>query len=732
MKRLGGLALSLAIASFGTFTLSARAQDAASPAPAAVQSNSPLEQSADDFWHYSKVARYDLANQAANQVLKSANKPAAVLAAFEKISTDRNDDLDEWLLRWQQIPELKKSVTSIVQILNKGRYERRENVGAIQHNIERLNGNERAYSLAIQRLRDSGEMAVPIMIDYLRDPGKKQYYAGIQRAIRQLGREALNPLLAATEMKDPGTQIMVIDALGDIGYDVTVPYLLRLAHDSDASDAVRMAARQALTNMGAGNVLKNSPAQMFYDLGEKFYYNTAAISADMRLPVADVWYWDEAKGLTRIEVPPQIYNFIMAMRESEYALKLDPSMQQALNLWLAANYNREASLRPGQTDPTRAPQQPDANYYGVAAGAQYVNAVLARALHDHNSAVALRAVRSLSVILGSSNMFSGNSGQPIVDAMNYSDRQIRFEAAMAVAASLPQKPFEGQERVVPLLAEALAQSGKPNVLVILPSQNDINRIASQFNKQYSVVGATSVDAALNEAAGLSSVDVVILSEDLPAADIQKLFEVSRRTPQLTSAAKVIVTHSPASPYAELTLSDPMVSLTQVSQPSDFASAITAARQRAGATEMNASLAGNYAERSARLLGELAMSRGQILNLAPAESALLGQLAGPRADLVRSCGHVLALMNSATAQAGLLDRAVADNTPTDLKIALYDDLATSAKFWGNLLNADAVDSLQKVVASAPDLKVRTAAAQARGALNLPVDQARTLILQQSRT
>ena len=334
-----------------------------------VSADSALAQSTDDFWHYAKVARYDLANQAAADILKSANKPAAVLAAFEKVSSDRNDDLDEWLLRWQQIPELNKSVTAIVQTLNKGRFARRSDVNAIQRNIERLNINERAYSLAIGQLRDSGEMAVPIMLDYLRDPNKKEYYAGIQRALRDLGRQALNPLLAATEMKDPGSLIMVINALGDIGYDVTIPYLLRLARDSDQSDAVRMAAKQALTDMGAGKVLKNSPAQVYYDLAEKFYYNTAAIGADMRLPVADVWYWDEAKGLTRKQVPPQIFSDIMAMRECEYALKLDPvhAAGRRLNLWLAANYNREANLHGTQSDPTREPGQPDANYYGVAA-----------------------------------------------------------------------------------------------------------------------------------------------------------------------------------------------------------------------------------------------------------------------------------------------------------------------------------------------------------------------------
>jgi len=41
-------------------------------------------------------------------------------------------------------------------------------------------------------------------------------------------------------------------------------------------------------------------------------------------------------------------------------------------LWLASNYKREVELPQGVTDPTRAENQPNAHYYGVSAGAQYL------------------------------------------------------------------------------------------------------------------------------------------------------------------------------------------------------------------------------------------------------------------------------------------------------------------------------------------------------------------------
>ena len=115
-------------------------------------------------------------------------------------------------------------------------------------------------------------------------------------------------------------------------------------------------------------------------------------------------------------------------------------------------------------------------------GALYLNLVLDRSLKDNTSqspAVALGAIKSLQEIAGQSNLFSGGRGRPLVSAMRYADRQVRFEAAFALAAALPQQPFEGQARVVPLLAEAVTQSGTPGVLLIAPSA-DRSRLANDL------------------------------------------------------------------------------------------------------------------------------------------------------------------------------------------------------------------------------------------------------------
>jgi hypothetical protein len=139
-----------------------------------------------------------------------------VLLAFEQTAADRKDNLDEWILRFQQVDATRQTTEQIINVLNKGRYTRRSDPNFIMQNIERLTTSSRGYQNGIAQLRDSGELAVPFMVQYLRDSTKTQYHAAIRRALRDLGRYSLNPLVAATDMKDADVLAMVCTTLGDL------------------------------------------------------------------------------------------------------------------------------------------------------------------------------------------------------------------------------------------------------------------------------------------------------------------------------------------------------------------------------------------------------------------------------------------------------------------------------------------------------------------------------------
>jgi len=387
----------------------------AAPETVAPDANSALRQEVKDFWHYAKIARYEAATDSLSKVIARESEALAVLGAFEQVSRARRDDLDTWLFRWQGTKELREPVTKLLTMLEAGRLERRLIPAQINENIERLNQGERPFDIASSRLKDSGELAVSIMVDWLKNPERKAHHAGVRRALVRMGRAAVNPLVAATAVKDADTLVQVIAVLGDLGYDAAVPYLLELVQ-SDRSTAVKQAAKQALGKLGVTDPAAVNAADAFYDLAENLYYGRASLVYDAQFPNAFVWNWDEQTGLLKKEVPAAIFNDVMSMRCSEQSLRLSPDKGEAVSLWLAANYKREVDLPQGATDASRAENTPNAHYYGVASGAQFLEAALNRALRDNNAAVALKAIESLQQIVGQSNLFTDEQ-RPLIDAL---------------------------------------------------------------------------------------------------------------------------------------------------------------------------------------------------------------------------------------------------------------------------------------------------------------------------
>lgn len=732
-RALRSLALAAAVSATPVLLFSpatAQAQD--DTATVAQAPDQAIRNAVEQFWHLAKIASYEPAATAAQQlVAQHASQPAELLAAFEAVSKARGDNLDVWMLRWQGVDSIREPVTELYRLLEDARRLRAHDPAYIDENIQRLSVNERAYILAIGRLRDSGEAAVQRMLVHLASADQAEHHNAIRRALRDMGRIALNPLLAATESKDAAVILPTVDTLGDLGYDAAVPYLARLASSQD--NTIRQAATRALARMGVANPAELNASQLYYDLAERLYYNNASLVADERQPAAFVWFWQDEKGLQRVEVPPAIFNEIMAMRAAEYALKLDAQRGDAVALWLAANFKRESEIPQGASDATRAPNQPEAHYYAVSAGTDYANAVLERAMNDRNAAVALRAVQALKEIAGRSNVLDNGQVQPLVAAMRFPDRLVRINAAEAIAMALPTQPFTGVERVVPVLAEAVAQTGQTNVLVILPEANSVTALVEGLKGTgMAAVGGTGVDQALAESRRLPAVDVILISEQLGADQVQLLLDRSGGDPRLESAAKVIITQSAATPYSAQTLSNPLLSVTQSTDPAELTGVIDHARQRAGGLQLDESAATELALRAADLLERLAISGQSTMDVSVAQPTLLAGLSDRRPELVMAVGKALARIDSAEAQQGLFDKAAAEQTAPEVAVSLFNSLATSAKFYGNQLNGQQIELLQQVVENAQDLDVRSAAAEARGALNLPPEQATQVIINQSRT
>jgi hypothetical protein len=704
------------------------AQPTSAPTPVPKE----LQNAVENYWFYGKVARYELSVAEGQKIVSSEADPETILRAFENVSQIRGDNIDEWLIRFQRIEPMKAVTEQVINKVAEGYRARRASPEFIRQQIERLLSGPRGYENAMPRLRESGEIAVPFLIDILRDPTRRNTLPTIRRALRDLGQIGLNPLVASTEMQDWDTLTTVVGILGELGYQGSAPYLARLLDLPDAPPPVKAVASEALTRLGvAPGSSAGKASDLFYDLGEKFYYENASVVSDKRWPMSNVWYWGQ-NGLERKQVPHQIWGDIMAMRACEYTLKLGGAKSDdALGLWLAANFKREADLPEGQTDATRPENYPSGHYWGVSGGAKYLEAALARAIKNKNSAVAFRAIRSLQEIVGQSNL-AANAANPLVWATQFPDRKVRFEAAFALAAAMPASTYEGAQRVVPLLAEALAQTGQPSVMVIASSQDEANKLVDGLKGVgFAVAGATSAESAASNAVALPAVDVLLVSEDLGQGNVDQLFVMASQNPKLAGAARLVMTKTTASPFETRKVSDPLLSTTTAADAEGLKGAIEAARVKSGALPLDPTVATDYATRAGKLLIDVGTARPSVYPLAPAKTTLLGALGDPRPEIIMLSGKVLGLVNDKEAQGALLAGAQEEKNADEVKISLYRSLASNARNFGNMLNGDQVSALEKAVAETANLDVRSAAAEARGALNLPADQAKKLVVDQSK-
>jgi hypothetical protein len=363
---------------------------------------------------------------------------------------------------------------------------------------------------------------------------------------------------------------------------------------------------------------------------------------------------------------------------------------------------------------------------------KYVDEALSRALHDRNAPLSFQLTSSLRDIIGQANI-TGSAGEAVQNALYFPNRLVRYEAALALAESMPTQQFPGSDRVVPLLVEAMTQSSKPNVLILAPTEDDsLNTLRNAVGALgYAVAAGSTPNDAAAASNALPAVDMIIISED---SDVRRMVDLEQTIAHLQGASILVLTHAAGGPFAERSATDPLMNVAvmppKISLGPVLKDEIEKARRHAGAMSLSEEQASSYALRAADVLEMLALSRSPALDVAVAEPGLLTSLGDKRAPVAEAAGRVLSLLNSGTAQNGLATRAIDDSTPTEVRISLFKSLAASAKFFGNHLDGELITALDKVVSGEKDAQVRGAAAAARGALNLPADQARQLILQQS--
>jgi len=142
---------------------------------------------------------------------------------------------------------------------------------------------------------------------------------------------------------------------------------------------------------------------------------------------------------------------------------------------------------------------------------------------------------------------------------------------------------------------------------------------------------------------------------------------------------------------------------------------------------------SYPIRSARVMLKLARTRNRVVDLSKARDAVIEATKNELAEMQVLAAAILAHMQNPQAQRAIAAMALNEKNDVNIRIQAFGALAISAKVNANMLEEEQIDVLYSLVSSLEaDPKLRSAAAAAYGALNLPSRKVKDLVLDQSRS
>ncbi len=684
-----------------------------------------------DFLHFSILGRFDLAESYAVELL---NHPDLDPVEILRLSEEHERSIDTLTILVGH-STLGESAARILDLIHKGEHLLRKDVDRIRANIEKLGGPPQMEYNAIRALADSGEYAIPWLIQALHDKEKRELWPRIIRALPQMGKPAVRPLVQALEIDEEKIRRIVIDTLGALGYAHAVPYLLAVAIDEDVLAENRRAAVTAVVyiEQRSGRRFSESAPVEFVALGEKYYDEVGADRADPRLAEANVWSWNEqTEFLDFTPVPREIFGPVMSMRCCERALLLEPAHEEAVSLWLAANIRRESRLgmnvesgdpdEPGDIDPTRPDSFPRALYFTSAAGPRYAHRVLSRAADDLDAPVMLGAIAALRRVAGPSSLIGSEAyKQPFVDALTFPDLVVRTRTALALGNALPRSPFRGMELVIPTLADAVSLTGRRHVLVIEPDDNRLNRLVADLRDPDTVVSShTNAFEGLDQAlASYPTVDALFLASDVKDPDLAQVIAAVRTRYELALTPIVLLAkRDDVSLVQQLAEGNRGIGQVDADAGRDLLlSRLNEVASKVGRTPVGPDLARELALLATETLLTIAVDDRTVFDPARAEKACIAAIDSGDQELQIAAMDVLALLPGAAAQKAITATALSAETPEPLRLEAFTDLAESAKRFGNQLGSEQVDQLLDLAMNEQNLRLRTAGSRALGALNI---------------
>lgn len=691
--------------------------DGAAPAePTAVPVPVEAQQAMDAFIHSVLIGRADLAKSAAEVLLATTITPAQAAQIVD--GGGFADRFERALEASRAMPEVSTLAVDLGKKVDAGRLDMARDPVRIEAAVSNLNGTLRQQAFAMRTLESAGSYAMPALLRALTAGRSASQELMAERAILNIGRNAVLPLCEALSGLSAGQQVRAVRILGEIGSKTAAPWIASVAGAKGATTDVRQACTEAMARLG---VSSTDLSALWTSMARNFIVGTDGLlpyPAEMQQPT---WRFDADHGLMPKLVTTPVYCDIMAQRCALQAMSADAGNGTALAVYLAAGLRLES-----QATATEVPSPLAPSSLVQAAGPMVGRQVLGLGVEISDAGLQLQAIRALTDTGGPATLVSGSDQNPLITCLDSANRRVRVEAALALARAMPSTSFARADSVVPTLAATLREGGRLAAGVIAAQAEDRTQIEGWIRTLgFDVLASGDSAAALRSGmTGRGSADLVVVAGDPTFVSNQGR---SLRGEALTSSAMLMLA-VPEQDAARVdrSLRDSRSSNVWFlgSSADTFAGAVKVLMNRAGGGMPSADDMRALAMQSADALVSIGRVGGGPFRMVDAEAALIDGLDRQQGDLRARIAQALALVPSQAAQRALLSAGL--NAEGDDRVMLLKATAESARRFGDKADPTQVDRLRALLVQGEG-SVGAAAAECYGSLNLGPQESIKLIL-----
>lgn len=677
-----------------------------------------------DYIHFVKIARFDVAADLGRRLLDSGITSEQFVDLIEQSREQQR--FEEAVAAGLRVPVVEPIAAQLESLFRDGKLARARNPQEITRNIGLLTEGLRARTLARERLMIAGEYAMPQLLDAYLQQKDLALKAQVQRLMVDMGRQAIAPLMAALPGLDATSQEAIAEVLGLIPYRTSLPVLIDV-YQSTNNNAVRQATGRAISRLG-GNP-GSDVAEMYALLANSYYSEPAELTSFPNEDHQLVWNFDPGLGLVMVPIQTPVFHEAMSMRLAERALNLQPQNNETLALWVASNYSRHFDSTDGYENPVYGSDRRSAEYFGIAVGPEIDQLVLRRGIDSRDTPLVRSAIDAIAQTAGTRSLWGQDidGRYPLLESLNYQNRRVQFETALALGNAQPAESFNGSERVIPLLASAVKDAAARYAVILTGDDResyDQYRVALE-QQGFSVLppapdGFGQIETAIAES---PTIDLIVSAQGF---DNTLLSIESARGDNKMSVAPVLALMGPDDLIAMERQygRDQTVSVRrQAISSSAFDNSVETLLEVASGGPISLDEADEYAARATEVLRNLAISNNQVLNISDAASILIDVLEQVEGFTLLDIAEIISYMPQAKAQQAIMNKAL--DSETDIQVEMLTILADSGKRFGNQLNNRQIRRLIEL-AQSDNQDLATTAAATMGALEVDNDSLLQLI------